>query len=248
MSVLSVLLIAIGIGDMCRRLIPDRRLPPAIGLAVLVVCALLAGLWHLGDVPLLIIAAAACAGWLVSCDRAERTGTRQAVPLVVFGTAVGLLILLSGWGSEAAGLVGRWTSWVALSDAPDPDRVLMVTGVVLVQIATANQLVRLVLGSVGAVKPAGQPQPSDQLKGGRLLGPMERLLIVGFGLAGQLAMASAVVAAKSIIRFPEINAKKDRNGNTEKVGIDDVTEYFLVGSFASWIIAFGGLALTALVG
>jgi hypothetical protein len=53
--------------------------------------------------------------------------------------------------------------------------------------------------------------------------------------------ASAVVAAKSIIRFPEINAQKARgNGN---IGIDDITEYFLVGSFASWIIALGGLAL-----
>jgi hypothetical protein len=53
--------------------------------------------------------------------------------------------------------------------------------------------------------------------------------------------ATAVVAAKSIIRFPEINARKAReNGN---IGIDDVTEYFLVGSFASWIIALGGLVL-----
>ena len=121
----------------------------------------------------------------------------------------------------------------------------MVVGVVLLQFVTGNQLVRLVLGSVGAVKPEGQPQPSDRLKGGRLLGPMERLLILGLGLAGQLAAATAVVAAKSIIRFPEINAQKAReNGN---IGIDfdlgDITEYFLVGSFASWIIAFGGLAL-----
>jgi len=101
--------------------------------------------------------------------------------------------------------------------------------------------VRLLLGSVGAVKPVGEPQPSDKLKGGRLLGPMERLLILGLGLAGQLAAATAVIAAKSIIRFPEINAQKAReNGN---IGIDDVTEYFLVGSFASWILALGGLAL-----
>jgi hypothetical protein len=117
--------------------------------------------------------------------------------------------------------------------------------VVLLQFVTGNQLVRLVLGSVGAVKPEGQPQPSDRLKGGRLLGPMERVLILGLGLAGQLAAATAVVAAKSIIRFPEINAQKAReNGN---IGIDfdlgDITEYFLVGSFASWIIALGGLAL-----
>ena len=58
---------------------------------------------------------------------------------------------------------------------------------------------------------------------------------------GQLAAATAVVAAKSIIRFPEINYQKGReNGN---IGIDDVTEYFLVGSFASWILALAGLAL-----
>jgi hypothetical protein len=102
-----------------------------------------------------------------------------------------------------------------------------------------------VLGSVGAVKPEGQPQPSDRLKGGRLLGPMERSLILGLGLAGQLAAATAVVAAKSIIRFPEINAETRRKngGDDLGIGIDDVTEYFLVGSFASWIIALGGLAL-----
>ena len=150
-----------------------------------------------------------------------------------------MLILLSGWGSDVAGVAARWPSWVGI--AVDPDRLLMVIGVVLMQLVTGNQLVRLVLGTVGAVKPEGQPQPSDRLKGGRLLGPMERLLIFGLGLAGQLAAATAVVAAKSIIRFPEINAQKAReNGN---LGIDDVTEYFLVGSFASWIVALGGLAL-----
>ena len=91
------------------------------------------------------------------------------------------------------------------------------------------------------MKPAGEPQPSDRLKGGRLLGPMERLLILGLSLAGQLTAATAVVAAKSIIRFPEINAQKVRDNGG--IGIDDVTEYFLVGSFASWIVALGGLAL-----
>lgn len=116
----------------------------------------------------------------------------------------------------------------------------MVVGVVLVQFATANQLVRLVLGSVGAVRPAGQPQPSDRLKGGRLLGPMERLLILSLGVGGQLAAAGAVVAAKGIIRFPELNAQKGQNGD---VGIDEVTEYFLVGSFTSWLLALGGIGL-----
>ena len=30
----------------------------------------------------------------------------------------------------------------------------------------------------------------------------------------------------------------------EGVGIDEVTEYFLVGSFVSWLVAMGSLALT----
>jgi hypothetical protein len=243
MSMLAALLIAIGVGDVSRRLIRTRWLPPVIGILVLIGAAQLAGLWHLGDLPLLAIAAIASVGWQVSCERAERTGRYQTTPLVVLGMALTVLTLLSGWGSDVAGPVGHWTSWVGLQ--VPPGRALMVLGVLLVQLATANQVVRLVLGSVGAVKPAGQPQASDQLKGGRLLGPMERLLIVGLGLAGQLTMASAVVAAKSIIRFPEISAKRGRDGNPERVGIDDVTEYFLVGSFASWILAFGSLALVA---
>jgi hypothetical protein len=175
--------------------------------------------------------------------RAERSGDHHGAPLAVFGVAVAALILLSGWCSHVGGLVARWAKWVDIAGIGDvgPDRLLMVVGVVTLQLVTGNQLVRLVLGSVGAVKPEGQPQPSDRLKGGRLLGPMERILILGLGLAGQLAAATAVVAAKSIIRFPEINAQKAReNGN---IGIDDVTEYFLVGSFASWIIALGGLVL-----
>jgi hypothetical protein len=238
-SGLAVMLIAMGIADVCRRLTDRLWVPGVVAPVVVVSCAALAGLWHVGDIALLVIAAVATVGWLLLCARAERTGEHEVAPLVLFGAAVGILILLSGWASDVAGLVARWPSWVGLSVSPD--QLLIVVGVVLLQLVTGNQLVRLVLGSVGAVKPAGEPQPSDRLRGGRLLGPMERLLIVGLGLAGQLAAATAVVAAKSIVRFPEINAQKAReNGG---IGIDEVTEYFLVGSFASWILALGGLAL-----
>ncbi len=243
MSGLAVMLIAVGVADVCRRLTERLWVPVVVAPVVVIGCATLAGLWHLGDVALLVIAAVASVGWLLLCARAERTGEHEVAPLALFGGAVGLLIVLSGWGSDVAGLVQRWPSWTGLRgfEGVDPDRLLMMTGVVLLQLVTGNQLVRLVLGSVGAVKPAGEPQASDKLKGGRLLGPMERLLIVGLGLAGQLAAATAVVAAKSIIRFPEINAQKAReNGG---IGIDEVTEYFLVGSFASWIVALSGLAL-----
>lgn len=243
MSAVAVLLIAIGVADSVRRLVRTAWLAPVTAPVVVVVCAALSGLWHPGDLPLLAIAAAAGVGWVLLGARAERTGKHHGAPLVVFGIGLAALILLSGLASDVAGLVGRWASWVELPGTGDvsPNRLLTVIGAVLLQFVTGNQLVRLVLGSVGAVKPEGQPQPSDKLKGGRLLGPMERILILGLGLAGQLAAATAVVAAKSIIRFPEINAQKARENGT--IGIDDITEYFLVGSFASWIIALGGLAL-----
>ncbi|MGK2865875.1 MAG: hypothetical protein ACSLFA_04410 [Mycobacterium sp.] len=249
MSILAVFLIAVGIGDISRRLVGAHWLPPVIGAAALVGWAMLAGLWHQSDLALLSLASIGAACWQVSCERAERTSSHQTVPLVVLGGTITVLILLSGWASEVDGPVRHWATWVDLNVSGE--RVLMMLGVLLVQVATANQVVRLVLGSVGSVKPVGQPQASDQLKGGRLLGPMERLLIVGLGVAGQLTLASAVVAAKSIIRFPEISAKRDRDGKPEDriaVGIDDVTEYFLVGSLASWILAFAGLALIALPG
>ena len=243
MSALAVMLIAMGVADTVRRLTSAIWAPTVVAPLVVIACAALSALWHPGDIAPLIIAAAASAGWVVLCARAERSGEHQGAPLAVFGLAFAALIMLSGLASDVGGLVKRSLSWVDVPVVGDvsPTRLLMVVGAVLLQFVTGNELVRLVLSSVGAVKPEGQPQPSDKLKGGRLLGPMERTLIFGLGLAGQLAAATAVVAAKSIIRFPEINAQKAReNGN---IGIDDVTEYFLVGSFASWIIALGGLAL-----
>lgn len=245
MSALSVLLIAIGVADVCRRLTSRPWVPVTVVTGAVVTCALLAGLWHRGDLPLLTLAVAAGVTWEVLGVRAERTGHRPWAPLLALGASAAALILLSGWASGVAGLVGRWAEWTQLPavGALTPDRLLMVVAVLLLQLVTGNQLVRLVLASIGAVKPAGQPQPSDRLKGGRLLGPMERLLILGLGLAGQLAAATAVVAAKSIIRFPEINAQKAKANGDLGIGIDEVTEYFLVGSFASWIIALGGLAL-----
>ena len=73
---------------------------------------------------------------------------------------------------------------------------------------------------------------------------MERVLILGLGLAGQLTAAGLVIAAKGLIRFPELQAKRDDSTSVDGVGIDAVTEYFLVGSFVSWLVALGSLALT----
>src|SRR5947209_2403320 len=241
MSAVAVFLVAIGVADICRRAVRAVWPPLVIGPVAVMVCATLGSLWHGGDIALIVLAAVAAVVWEWLCLRAERSGRQQVAPLAVFAAALVVLIVLSGWSSPVKGLIARWSTWVQLPlSHVTPTRLLMIVAVVLLQFATANQLVRLVLGSVGAVRPAGEPQPSDRLKGGRLLGPMERLLILSLGVGGQVAAASAVIAAKGIIRFPELSAQKSSNGD---VGIDEVTEYFLVGSFTSWLLALGGIAL-----
>lgn len=247
MGALAVFLIAVGVADICRKL-TERRWPALVaGPLSVAVAAAAAGLWHLGDIGLLVVAAAVSIAWVVLGDAAERTGTRHGRALTVFGAGAAVIVAFAGWASPVAGPLERWLPWVGLGHV-EPDRALMTVGVILLQLVTANQLVRLILGAVGAVRPAGVPQPSDRLKGGRLLGPMERLLIVGLALGGQFGAASAVIAAKGVIRFPELTAARKESPETtgpRGPGIDEVTEYFLVGSFASWLIALAGLALTA---
>src|SRR4051794_41831200 len=98
--------------------------------------------------------------------------------------------------------------WIPLVVAPiavagtAPDRLLMITGVVVLQLVTGNQLVRLLLGSVGAVKPVGEPQPSGKVKGGRVLGPVGRLVILGLWLGGQVGGGAAFVGRERYGRLP----------------------------------------------
>ena len=51
-----------------------------------------------------------------------------------------------------------------------------------------------------------------------------------------------VIAAKGLIRWPELRAKsEERDEQGRSTGIDAVTEYFLVGSFVSWLVALAAL-------
>jgi hypothetical protein len=91
--------------------------------------------------------------------------------------------------------------------------------------------------TVNPARHGGAGDPETQLKGGRLLGPMERVVIVGLGVAGQLTAASIVIAAKGLLRFPELSSDR------EQERIHRLTEYFLVGSFVSWLLALSSLVL-----
>lgn len=99
---------------------------------------------------------------------------------------------------------------------------LVVAGAAALLTVPSNMLVRLVLHLVRVeFDEAGNGA-------GRWIGALERLLIFVLMLAGQAAAAGIVVAAKSILRYPEISAKPQRIA----------PEYVLIGSLASWLIAF----------
>lgn len=246
MSVLGGFLFAVGVADLVRARWSVAAY--AIGPACLLAIAILANLHAPADVVLLVLAGAGTGAWRWTCTRAGTRRHGEAIALTVFAGTVLVVILAAGSSSRAGGGLGSWlrqSAFPALQDL-SPDRFLLVLGLGALQLATGNELVRLVLTAIGAVKPDGQPQPSDELRGGRLLGPMERLFILGLGMAGQATAAGLVIAAKGLIRFPELQSRRSGRQQVSGLGIDAVTEYFLVGSFVSWLISLSALGVLSL--
>ncbi|MBC9957190.1 hypothetical protein [Yimella sp. cx-51] len=245
MSALAAFLIAIGVADLVRTIARPRALPPIAAVLAVAAVAVLAAHDSPGAGVMMLLAAAGAVTWLLLNQRPDG----EVLALAVFGVTTLVLFAGGGWAGRADGLLGDWmrgSPFPAVTRA-DPDHLLLAFGLVLVQLATGNTIVRLVLGAIGAIKPGPAPQASDELRGGRLLGPMERLFILGLGMAGQVTAASLVIAAKGLIRFPELQAKRNERESVTGVGIDEITEYFLVGSFVSWLVALSGLAAYSLV-
>lgn len=80
----------------------------------------------------------------------------------------------------------------------------------------------------------GERVTTSRLLGGRIIGPLERLLIVFLALAGAPTLIAALLAAKGIVRFPEISADR---------GTGSKAEEFLIGSLTSWGLAALGVLL-----
>ncbi len=249
MSCLAVLLIAVGVTDLVRSHDPAHpREAYAVGPVVVVVLAALARLRSWQELTLLAVAAVTTVGWTWLSARAVRTGTRPRAALSALAGGIAIQLLCTAAVGAPGGPLASWLSSSAFATlhGATADRFLLVTGLFAVQLTTGNLIVRLVLTAIGSIRPEGQPQPSDRLRGGRLLGPMERVFILGLGLAGAPTAAALVIAAKGLIRFPELNTRRTANVQVKGVGIDEVTEYFLVGSFVSWLVAMAALGLAFL--
>jgi hypothetical protein len=243
MSWIAVLLIGVAVADLAHSIRPSPLINECTGAAVAVWVGLLAGLTDWPDLLALAFIAGLVVLWGQTVTRAFSRGPAW-LPLLVVGGSLGLGLVCSAWAGSGGGLLGEWldaTQVPGLRGMP-PDRALLLAGVFLIQLSTGNVVVRLVLTATGTTSPTSQDSPdlSQPLKGGRLLGPMERVLIVGLGLSGHLTAASIVIAAKGLLRWPELQSRDEPRWDVHRV-----TEYFLVGSFVSWLVALGSLVLLA---
>mgnify|MGYP000855017722 FL=1 len=106
-------------------------------------------------------------------------------------------------------------------------------GIVIFLAAPANRIVSDVLAAARQ-SPQGDERPSSSeapMRGGHWIGPLERILILLLASVEAPAAVAAIVAAKGVIRFPEVS--KDEVGQK--------AEEFLIGSFASWVLAVLGV-------
>lgn len=122
------------------------------------------------------------------------------------------------------------------------DEVALILALFTVMVSTGNAIVRLALAGIGTPVASSE----TRLRGGRLIGPLERALIFGLALAGQPTAAALVISAKGLLRFPELNDLRNQQESPGEGGvrrIDEVTEYLLVGSLVSWVVALTPIAL-----
>lgn len=210
---LATLLAAVGLADLV------RRGSLVVGTVVAVVLPLLLGAgWH--TLWLAPVTAAVVAAWLAAADRRSRAGT------ATLAVAAVLLLLASPGLDERTSPLDGW-----YADLPVPglagvplDHAALALGVLVFLTTAANVVVRQALAAVGPTLLAQE----QTIAGGRLLGPLERWLVFAFAVGGHLGALGALVAAKGILRFPEISRDQPEGSRAE---------YVLVGSFVSWTLA-----------
>jgi hypothetical protein len=220
----GIVLLSVGVADLIRLHAPVRvrgAISVVVALLVLITAAGAdAAVWA-------FVGAAAAAGWILATP--GLTGGRAGLwPVVgVAVVAVGA-VAFQGIRLDQGPLGDAWPVDSPLG-AVSLDVGFLVLGALVFLVESGNVVVRAALrgGQVEADAPVA-------LKGGRLIGPLERVLVFALTVTGAFTLLAAVLAAKGIVRFPEISRDSD---------LGTRAEYFLIGSLVSWVTALGAAFL-----
>ena len=261
MILVGLALVAVGVADLCASglggEIASARRAVAATVIALAVAVIGLSVTSNADAPVtavfLVIVLLASLAWSVL--RLPRFRTNRPW-LAIIALVAPLSILAASSGSLTAAPSVPAMRWLAALPFPaiveiGMERLCLTAGAAIALMATANGIVRAVLASAGALE-----QAEDRLRGGRLIGAMERLMIFGLALAGEPTAAALIISAKSILRFPEISRTAQRDddhshqaetsegeSSAQPPAVDAVTEYFLLGSLSSWMLALAPIIL-----
>lgn len=134
-----------------------------------------------------------------------------------------------------APLAGAWDTVRAPAlDAVPLELLVAGLGVVTLLGPASNRITSAMLAVVRSSDPGPEPASRPVLRGGRIIGPLERLLLLALGTAGAFPVIAALLAAKGIVRFPEISQDSTLGSKAEE---------FLIGSLTSWSLACAGTLL-----
>jgi hypothetical protein len=257
MIVAGLILLAVGAADLVRQFAPRRW----IGYLTVAVILLLLG--SVSDALIPMIAALIVGALWVWCMPSDRPAPLGFWPAVLLG-AVSIGAVVWAGARADAGLIGEiWALRSPFGDVPF-DLAVLALGAGAFLLESANLVVRAALDGEHTWRPADPApeaavpvaasadesesddaddtenavpairDPRGGFKGGRLIGPLERVLVMILTLAAAYPILAAMLAAKGIVRFPEIS----RDGETGARA-----EYFLVGSLVSWVIGLGAAFL-----
>jgi hypothetical protein len=249
----GLLLLFIGVADLLYSSARSARLAAgttAVTWTALAVGATLLLSVHIGWVLLVIVAAAA---WL--CAMTSPTDTpagqrRLGLPEVgpsrrgpIWAASALVAVLLAALLFDRTANAAGSPVTHALANAPfasirDITAVTAVTalGAAIFLLESSNVIVRSALRQERHASATDGVAEKPLLRGGTWIGALERLSIFALVATPAQAVVVAIIAAKGVIRFPEIS--RNSEGGGEKA------EYFLVGSLVSWTIA---LAMTGIV-
>lgn len=242
MILLSLGLLGFGVADLLRWSPNQASVPRAVAAAVAgalgtVAVAALSGACVGQALVVAAVSLAVLALW-VGFDYPPLKGG-PGLPLAWVGVVLATLFSLSGSVAPISGPFEHWYGQLGFGFvATVPvDQFVLGLGAAVFMTASGNKVVRLVLDAANVPwKRSESAHP-----GGRVLGPLERLIVFAIVLAADPAAAAIVITGKGLLRFPEIRSESQHSGP------DTVTEYFLIGTFTSLVIAtlLGVLVLAA---